>query len=321
MRISLGKAIDLTGIDDFLKTSDFLESGLEVVLEEGSYETHPLIHALVAALGASAENQGGRVSVVGNQEMIPERFMEYGLLPRLGVEVTRPPREPSGRLVPVTQLRTRAQLSDFIVDVIPLLHAEPEYAEPVQYVLSELVGNVLEHSLSPVGAFVCASYSDSDGIISVGVVDAGIGIRSSLSRFHSTESDLEAVTLALKPGTSGTSVQLGGGVDNAGAGLFFTKSIAFSSGNPFFIQSGSGAFRLLPSPGPRDVLINPDPDQDPAVRLDDLGPLNGVAIGIDFALIRTPQFDGLLKEIRTVYYQAIEAGRRRPKKLPRFDDE
>jgi anti-sigma regulatory factor (Ser/Thr protein kinase) len=97
---------------------------------------------------------------------------------------------------------------------------------PIKYVITELVRNVLEHAVSPVGAMVCAQYFSKTERLSLGVADFGVGIRESIGTFHHAPTDLEAIHLALRPGVTGATARLGGNAQNAGAGLFFTKSIA-----------------------------------------------------------------------------------------------
>ena len=108
--------------------------------------------------------------------------------------------------------------------MIPLLHAPEEVADPIQYVVSEMVRNVLEHADSPVGAFICAQYYRDLERLSIGIADAGVGIRNSMARSHKVTSSREAILLALQPGVTGVTARIGGNESNAGAGLFFTKS-------------------------------------------------------------------------------------------------
>ena len=111
--------------------------------------------------------------------------------------------------------------------------------------MSELIRNVLEHARSSKGAFVAAQYYKKSNAIKIGVADTGIGIRSSITQSHKTNSDLDAIRLALTPGITGTTNQEGGTAQNAGAGLFFTKSIAHVNNSFFVVYSGSGLYKLL----------------------------------------------------------------------------
>lgn len=121
----------------------------------------------------------------------------------------------------------------------------PNKLKMIRYVISELVRNVLEHSKSLIGAIACAQYFKKTNRISIGVADRGIGIFSAMAKHHIAKSNLDAIKLALKPGISGTTNRLGGTEYNAGAGLFFTKSIAYVSKDYFMIYSGDALFKLL----------------------------------------------------------------------------
>jgi hypothetical protein len=84
-----------------------------------------------------------------------------------------------------------------------------------------MVRNSLEHSNSSVGAFVCAQYYRETQRIAIGIADAGIGVLSSMSRYHKVRTSESALHLALQPGITGTTSRFGGNEFNAGAGLFF----------------------------------------------------------------------------------------------------
>src|SRR5205814_597417 len=80
----------------------------------------------------------------------------------------------------------------FLADMVPLLHASRSEVEPIQYVISELVRNVLEHSGSATGAVLCAQYYAESKRLALGVADAGIGIRASLEGHFDVPNDLAA---------------------------------------------------------------------------------------------------------------------------------
>jgi anti-sigma regulatory factor (Ser/Thr protein kinase) len=131
----------------------------------------------------------------------------------------------------------------FISEMIPLLHLEPHKADAIKYTIGELVRNVLEHSQANNGAIVAAQYSHEQNIIRLGICDTGIGIRQSMNYTwpNHTDSKLDAIKWALVPGVSGTTRREGGTEDNAGAGLFFVKSISMLTRDYFVIYSGTGS--------------------------------------------------------------------------------
>ncbi len=119
----------------------------------------------------------------------------------------------------------------------------------VQYCVSELIRNVLEHSGSPEGAFVFAQrYLGDSQRVSIAVADCGSGIASHLAHSYpeARYNHKVALQLAMKPGVTGArqSGMYGGATDNAGAGLFFTRAIAKATGGYFALVTGSGVFRL-----------------------------------------------------------------------------
>ena len=92
--------------------------------------------------------------------------------------------------------------------MIPLLHFDQEKVEPIRYIISELVRNVFEHAGSTEGAIVCAQYYKKSNTIRIGVADAGVGIKNTLDRLYNPKDDIEALSLALTPGITGTTKKL-----------------------------------------------------------------------------------------------------------------
>jgi hypothetical protein len=167
---------------------------------------------------------------------------------------------------------------------------------------------------------VCAQYYAKQQRLALAVADAGKGIRASLEAVHAVPSDLDAVLLALKPGVTGTTKRLGGTDYNAGAGLFFTKSIACASNNLFAIYSGRGMFKLLRTPKHRQqILIHANPALDYARRETNLPTFGGTVVGIDIALSDAAQtLAELIEAIRRVYNIDIKAKTKARFKKPKF---
>src|SRR3989339_511266 len=125
-----------------------------------------------------------------------------------GIKITE--HEPAGRFVPLTQIKDSDALTKFITEVTPLLHLEPKNAEPIRYIMSELIRNVLEHSLSKYGAIVCAQYYKKSNTVRIGIADIGIGIWKSINESYNPKNDMEAIRLALTPGITGKTRREGG---------------------------------------------------------------------------------------------------------------
>jgi anti-sigma regulatory factor (Ser/Thr protein kinase) len=284
---------------------------------------HPIALSMVAAAGHLVKRQGeGDIEVDRSGSVSSLRYLSrMGLAGTLGVDmgVEMVEHAPEGRFIPITQVSDQAGLNDFIVQMVPLLHARPADAGPIKYVITELVRNVLEHAVSPVGAMVCAQYFEATNRLSLGVADMGVGIRKSITRFHHAASDLDAVHLALRPGVTGATSHVGGNEQNAGAGLFFTKSIARVSRNYFVVYSGSGLFKLLKGPRNEQPRLFSDPASDSATRESDLPFWPGTAIGIDINVGAHEQFAQLLADIRRAYSLDVSDRRKARYRQPRFE--
>jgi anti-sigma regulatory factor (Ser/Thr protein kinase) len=202
--------------------------------------------------------------------------------------------------------------------MVPLLHLDPTHAEPIRYIVSELVRNVLEHAESPHGAFVAAQYYTKSNAIRIGICDIGAGIKKTIGRSHVVTDDLEAVRLALMPGITGTTAREGGTEQNAGAGLFFIKSIAAVNGDFFAIYSGRGLYKLLKQNPKRRKILRANPFYDRHSSRNDLPVWPGTAVGIDMVLDKNEKFSALLDHIRAIYGRAVRERRRVRYKKPKF---
>ena len=224
-----------------------------------------------------------------------------GLFGFLGVTYTpaREEHEEAGRFIPLRRITTSQELRDFLASVATLLH-RPEHAQAVQYSLSETIRNVLEHAGgSP--AYACAQYYPKPRRVSIGVADCGIGIRRSLERYYNLQSDGEALLEAMRPGITGAPRGIYGTVDNAGAGLFFTKSIAKSSHEYFAIYSGTAAYRLRRVAKSEDFRLYLDPRHDRHDFFEALPRWAGTVVGLDMGIRRLASFEITMSLIRDAY--------------------
>lgn len=229
-------------------------------------------------------------------------------------------KEESGRFIPIKNIKTSAEQSQFIADMIPLLHLDPERTTAIKYVIGELIRNVIEHSQSRTGAFVAAQYYARKNKISIGICDTGIGLKSSLEKFHHPKNDMDAIRFALMPGISGTTNREGGTEENAGAGLFIVKSMAKISRNYFVIYSGNSEYKLLKYDNrvkysPR---IYADPFDDRHSSREDLPQFHGTLVGLDITLNDTTEFNDLLESIKKVYSKALRERKSKIYRKPRF---
>jgi len=304
VKLHLPNSAHLQNIEGFIRKYD--PNGNPTILRVSGHPNyihmHPVALAIAACAGATATFRGWKTTgSVPNVRSAPY-LVRMKLFDYLSV---RPPRkieehEESGRFVPITQIRTADDLRRTITNLIPLLHTNPSVADPIRYVVSELGRNVLEHANSRVGGFVCAQYFRDQRRIAIGMADAGIGIAAAIRQSHVAPTEPDALRLALTPGVTGVTPIIGGNETNAGAGLFFIRSIAKASGNFFVVYSGKTEYKLLRSQARPEVLFA-NPMLEGHTLVESLPDWQGTAIGIDINVDETTQFTSLLDLIRRSY--------------------
>lgn len=319
MKIHLPNSAFLGNINPFLMSFDPQEEkNLEITANQKWIFVHPVVLSMVASLGMAVNPDNIKCQrITARSGHYLERM---GLFKFLGIDSGKQIEEhdPSGRFIPLTQIQTSSDLSKFLTEMIPLLHLNPEHVEPIQYIVSELVTNVLEHAASKFGAILSAQYHKKTNTIRIGIADRGVGIKRTINRSWDAADDFEAIKLALTPGITGTTRRIGGTELNAGAGLFFIKSIAYVNQDFFMIYSGKAMYKLLKrSPGKRLVLYA-DPELDRHSKEIDLPYWKGTVVGIDISLDTTQAFTSLLDLIRATYSEAIKERKKAIYKRPRF---
>lgn len=319
MRLHLPNSAFLGNFEAFVRQFDPRDpSALHVTANPKWISVHPAALAMAAALGqtVSAEHTTCDPLLATSAPYLERMGLFHFLKTRSGISINE--RDPTGRFIPLTQIRDGADLARFMTDMIPLLHLEPDQAEPIRYIVSELVRNVLEHSGCEHGATVAAQYHKRSNLIRIGIADTGMGVRKSITHSHAANDDLAAIRLALTPGITGTTRKEGGTDYNAGAGLFFTKSIATANRDFFVIYSGSALYKLLKSTAKR-LRLHADPFEDRHTRLNDLPSWSGTVVGIDMSLDTANEaFSELLDQVRETYSEAIRARRAQTRRTPRF---
>ncbi|MFA6030228.1 MAG: hypothetical protein WC969_10265 [Elusimicrobiota bacterium] len=319
MKIHLPNSAFLGNIDPFIRGFDPADSGtLEITANDKWIAVHPAVLSMIAALGLR----------VGPEKLHCKRFeaasrhylVRMGLFKLLGIssDSVIQEHEPAGRFIPLTQIRTAEEQTRFITDMIPMLHLEHEQAKTLGYIFSELIRNVIEHAEAEHGALLCAQYYKKSNSIRVGIADTGCGIKETITRSHAAGTDLEAIRLALMPGITGTTSREGGTEQNAGAGLFFIKSIASVNKDFFVIYSGTGFYKLLKKKASRSRRLNADPFADRHTESATMPAWPGTVVGVDITLDQTEEFSLLLDAIRDTYSSAVRERRKERYKKPRF---
>lgn len=211
----------------------------------------PLALAMTAAWGGWCRRKGLTVNVenCGHHVAYASRMRLFDRI-EVPFDTTLVEHEQSGRFMPLAQVKTPRELDAVIADISALLHleSEPDGLAAVQYCVSELIRNVLEHSGSIEGAYVCAQrYVETrPKRVCIAVADCGWGIAEHLGNVYPEVkgNSQEALRLAMQPGVTGAQPGIYGTSDNAGAGLFITRAIARATGGYFVLLSGNAAFRI-----------------------------------------------------------------------------
>lgn len=318
MKIHIPNSVWLGNIDPFLAGFDPNNPDqLHITFNKKWMSVHPMVLAMIAALGLKTDpSKIVCEKLEAKSKHYLERMRLFDFL-KVPSGITIKEHEPAGRFVPLTQIKDSAALTKFITEVTPLLHLEPKHAEPLRYIMSELIRNVLEHSLSRYGAIVCAQYYKKSNTVRIGIADTGIGIWKSINQSYNPKNDLDAMRLALTPGITGTTRREGGTEQNAGAGLFFVKSIAAVNSDFFVIYSGNAMYKLLKREGKR-MKLHADPFDDRHSTKGNLPHWEGTVVGIDLTLDKTPEFTLLLKMLNETLTKAIKERKKARYKKPRF---
>lgn len=319
MKIHIPNSAYLGNIDPFLRTFDTSNPEvLEITANKQWISIHPIVLSMVAALGLSLKPANIQCE---HMEARSEHYLKrMGLFDLLkinsGIEITE--HEPAGRFIPLKQITNSENLTEFITEVIPLLHLEPNQVEPIRYILSELMRNVFEHAESPVGAILCAQYYKNSNTIRIGIVDRGVGIKKTISASYPARNDIEAIKLALTPGITGTTRRIGGTDYNAGAGLFFIKSIATVNKDFFVIYSGKAMYKLLKADNKKQIRLHSDPSKDKHSEGKDFPNWQGTVVGVDIKLDNREEFSTLLELINQTYSQSVRERRKEYFKKAKF---
>ncbi|OGW72239.1 MAG: hypothetical protein A2Y02_01910 [Omnitrophica bacterium GWA2_52_12] len=320
MKIHLPNSAFLGNIDPFLRGFDPSSPDfLEITANDKWISVHPLVLSMIAALGLTIKNPES-IRCEKFEARSKHYLVRMGLFKILNVlsDINIVEHEAAGRFIPITRIRTSDELTKFITEMIPLLHLEAEQAKTIGYIVSELVRNVIEHAKAENGAFLCAQYYKKSNAIRIGIADTGVGIKTTINQSYSAETDLKAIQLALSPGITGTTRREGGTAQNAGAGLFFIKSIASVNRDFFVIYSGHGFYKLLKKPPSKRLHLNADPFKDRHSEEEDMPFWPGTLVGVDITLDQTEEFSLLLDAIRKTYSTAVRERKKARYKKARF---
>ena len=211
---------------------DCPDSEIEVAASAPIEHAEP---APLAALAAWAAHQraNGKIIRVADSVRSPYAW-RFGILSALtGAPASS---QAATRFLPPTQIESDVTLSDVLEHTVGTLGLTALGVRVGTIkAMSEAIRNVFEHSASPHGAFVCASYFPARDRVSFAVADTGVGVPSTIRRRYGLSlTDAQANETAIQLKTSA-----GSPADNAGIGLFFLRTMSARSSGLFALVSGS----------------------------------------------------------------------------------
>lgn len=319
MKIYLPNSAFIGNIDPFLKSLDLNnKKKLNLSAHKKWVFVHPVVLSMVAALGLTVDS--GNISCEKIEAKSGHYLESMGMFSFLKIpsNIIIKKHESAGRFIKISQIKNSVELTRFLTDMIPLLHLEQKQASSIRYIVSELVRNVLEHANTKYGAIVSAQYHKKSNTMRIGIVDTGVGIKSTINQSYPAKNDLEAIKLALSPGITGTTKKEGGTEFNAGAGLFFIKSIASVNRSYFMVYSGNALYKLLKRSQTKKTVLYADPQKDNHSERLDLPYWKGTVVGIDISLNETHEFTLLLELIKQTYSKAMKERKKARYKKARF---
>jgi anti-sigma regulatory factor (Ser/Thr protein kinase) len=316
-------SVALRNFDTIFKNNafDFSDKHVSIRFHPRYVAMHPVGLAFYAAIGdhMRAHSIETDASISYQIKSIPylQRMGLFGAL-GYGNPIPTETHEETGRFIPLTKIGNSAELDAFLKQIDPILHTTQNTSRVIKHVFSELLRNVLEHSGAQFGGNVCATYNRRRRKISIGISDAGMGIREGMQGYRRFADHLNAIFAALTPGISGTTTRIGGTPENAGAGLFFTKCIAQSTRNHFLIYSGDAYFKLRATPSGRPINFVADPKADRATVKDGLPYFQGTLVGLDIHIEDAEAFNHLIDRIGDAYQLSVRQSKKDYYKRIRF---
>ncbi len=251
--VATGRAFTLQEPETFLRamSTDSREIRLDgIVLTE--------MCALAGAAALGRRDGESPLTVTWEEDSLAHRFARAVGFDEVLVGSPREIRGEAGRTVRLSRVADEADIRPVAFEIARLLAGEePPRADArlvVEYVMIELLRNVLQHSDDHLGAVIGAQLNDrgrhaSKPVFQVAVADHGKGIRATLSRTHTDITDDEvALEQSLWPYHSGAFAPgQSGGLENAGLGLFYISEMAKAVNGRLLVASGSASLVVDPT--------------------------------------------------------------------------
>ena len=115
----------------------------------------------------------------------------------------------------------------------------------LEYMISEMMGNVISHAKSSHGGFVTAQYYENKKKVQVVIIDGGVGFLSTLSKHYDVNNEGEAIEKALERAVTGSNkfASYSNVPKHAGLGLFFLSKILEETQGNLIIISNNTLFK------------------------------------------------------------------------------
>jgi uncharacterized protein YbcV (DUF1398 family) len=117
-----------------------------------------------------------------------------------------------------------------------------DFGKYLQYLISEIMDNVISHSCSSVGGFISAQYYPKKNKVQIVIVDGGIGLLKGLSSQHSVANEEESIKKAMEKEVTGSNAfeAYNNVQKHAGLGLYFlSKIIEHTKGKLIIVSNDS----------------------------------------------------------------------------------
>jgi hypothetical protein len=260
------------------------------------------VWGLVGLSCLARQERENHIHVINKLDSNASRFAHaVGITDVIKNKTPESPGEP-GRTVKLRRITDFAKVESSASEIATLLFPDVDDADTrktVQYVVVELLRNVLQHSQDPLGGIAAAQlmqvgplYSEIP-CVQVAVGDCGIGIHHALREKHPDVNDSKvALEKALWPHISGMFEEgLTGSGQNAGMGLFFISEMTKLTGGKLFISSKTDTLFLEADPK--------DPDRHTLKFLDkSCRSYPGTLVVFELPLGSVADYDSLIDTIR-----------------------
>jgi hypothetical protein len=137
------------------------------------------------------------------------------------------------------------------------LNEQKDLKDYLRYLFTEMMNNVSDHSLSPVGGYAMAQYYPNKKMVQFAIADRGVGFLKNVNlKDNSIDNEADAIIKAIEKGFTATPPRVYGAERNAGFGLYALKEIIDSTQGKFVIISNDMLVRYKNSAFTKKKLSN-----------------------------------------------------------------